>query len=138
MNREAWLTAAVADLRYGLFAAADLTVPPVAVACGFGRSGAEAAGETEFNTADGVPQIYVAPVLSEPVEVLVLLVHELVHATLGVDGHGKTDHSGPFKRTARLLGLRPPWDSHYGTTALLLHLAARATVLGPYPHARLL
>jgi len=50
---------------------------------------------------DGVPQIFVSPRLAENVEVLGVLLHELVHASVEV----QYKHLAPFSQAARKVGL---------------------------------
>jgi hypothetical protein len=71
--------------------------------------------------------------LSEGLEVLDTLVHELVHA---VDDC-KHKHGKEFKKIATSLGMVGPMRSAGAGPALKEKLKDLATKLGAYPHARL-
>jgi len=137
LTREAWLQAAVERLR-PIFAAHGHAVPPVRVSIGWPGSGQRSTvvGECWASTssADGVAQIFLVPSLADPVRVLDVLTHELVHA---VDdcrhGHGKE-----FRRIALSVGLKGPSmrDASAGE-ALKAKLQSIAAELGEFPHAAL-
>lgn len=136
-TREAWLQAAVERLR-PIFAAQGHAVPPVRVSIGWPGSGQRSTviGECwgSRSSADGVAQIFLVPSLGDPIRVLDVLAHELVHA---VDdcrhGHGKE-----FRRIALSVGLKGPSmrDASAGE-ALKAKLQAIAAELGEFPHAAL-
>lgn len=138
---EAWFDEAVRLLRPA-FAEAGHPVPPVRVSVGFGdagfrpgrRTNADSVCYPRWMSGDGVNQVFVSPVRTEPADVLRLLLHELVHA---VDDcrHG---HGAPFRRIAEAVGL----DAR-GPAGLPRHRALQqrcdriATALGPFPRAPL-
>ncbi len=82
---------------------------------------------------DGIPQLFMSPVLENPVRVLDVLVHELAHVVVGCR-HG---HKAPFKRAALALGLAgKPTATHAGPV-LVKRLQSLSAELGAYPHAAL-
>ena len=77
--------------------------------------------------------IFVVPTLTDPVEVLAVLLHELVHASVGT----KCGHRGPFKECAVELGLEGKMTATVPGDALRARLDVLAEGLGEYPHAGL-
>jgi hypothetical protein len=99
INRERWLLRGIDALR-PLFADHDYQLPEVMVSCGFPSTGKRSrhVGQCWSRSASdrAVNQIFISPVLHEPVAVLDTLVHELVHAMDDChSGHGKN-----FRRIA--------------------------------------
>jgi len=135
-NREAYLIAAV-ELVRPLFAEAGATIPPVRVSVGWpgSRKGLRAIGSCwrKEASADGSFQIFVSPVLSDTVEALACLVHELAHAATNCSGH---DHA--FSVVARGIGLEGKLTSTMAGSSLTRRLNADVVgKLGQYPHAKL-
>jgi len=79
----------------------------------------------EFN------EIFVSPILTDPVEVGRTVVHELVHA---VDDC-LNGHKGPFIDLAKAAGLVRPWTSSTLGDGLKSTLEGMTAQIGPYPHA---
>jgi hypothetical protein len=78
-------------------------------------------------------QISVTPLLGDPAEVLAVLVHEIIHATVGCEaGHGPQ-----FKRVAVEMGLGGKMTATVPTDDGQLWLESLASWLGPFPHAAL-
>lgn len=140
MTREEWLAAAVAAMR-PWFAAEGTPLPEaVRASCGWpSRKGLSASrrriGECwdPKASAAGASEIFISPCLAEPARVLDVLVHELVHAAVGVS-HG---HRGPFRRLAKALGLEGRMTATHAGPQLAARLNALAEKLGPYPHGAL-
>jgi hypothetical protein len=83
---------------------------------------------------DGAAHLFLSPLLSEPVEVLAVLVHELVHAAVGTAaGHGPV-----FRRLALALGLRGKMKATVAGPELGAQLEQLHRELGAFPHAGLL
>jgi hypothetical protein len=139
--REAWLTKAVARLRPKFEDDPEITLPEkVRVSCGWPSSG----GLKETNAtigqcwlplsaADGVPQVFISPKLSDGVRVLDVLLHELIHACFP-EGTG---HKTPFKQAAKRLGLEGKATATEAGAELKTELEAIVAALGDYPHAEL-
>lgn len=103
---EVWLNEAVELLRPH-FAEAGYEIPPVHVSVGFSTDGYKpsarkntfAVCHAKCMNVDGINDIYISPLIYEPVEVLGILVHELVHAVDDCQsGHGET-----FKKITKAL-----------------------------------
>lgn len=141
-TREAWLEAAV-TICTPLFEAAGYKVPRVRVACGWPSRGGLSAKQKAIGqcwskdaSADKVPQIFISPYLSEPVEefgVLPVLIHEVVHAVVGVD----QKHNKVFGKCARAVGLEGKLTSTIGGAELLEKCKTYVKQLGEYPHSKL-
>jgi len=134
-HREAWLHAAAERLKL-LFEPLDVKIPDVKISCGWSkRAGKNSIGwcwhaET---AADGVNQIYVSPELDDPVQVLGVLLHEMVHAS----DNGQSKHTGHFRRTALAVGLTGKMTATVPTPELAVTLTGMASGLGAYPHAKI-
>jgi hypothetical protein len=136
-SREAWLRAAANELRPH-FEKGGYPLPAnIRFAIAFpstGRKG-KRIGECwhASTSADDHFEIFIRADQSEPVEVLGILVHELVHATLPIAaGHGKL-----FKAAALKLGLEGLMRHAMPGSLLRTRLTDLAATLGPLPHARL-
>lgn len=136
VTREAWLQRAVDDFRIDFD---DLGCPlplglHVSVGWPTGSRGA-AIGQCfpSYLARDGASHIFVSPALDDPVLVLGVMVHELVHAALDCEGgHGRL-----FGRLARELGLAGRLTATRPGPELRARLNALVGSLGDYPHAAL-
>lgn len=133
MNRETWLEQAADELR------AIIPAPEVRVAAGWPSRGGTSLKKRVLGECwkpevaeDGVSQIFLNPMLSDPVEVLAVLAHELIHAL-----HPTAGHKGAFVDAAKEAGLVGPWTSTSAGPELTGELARIAERLGPYPHSKL-
>lgn len=136
-TREAWLIAACRPLGE-IVREAGAACPPVAVSIGFprGRGGASTKiGQCWAGSvcADGRPAIFVSPILDDPVRILDVLLHELIHAAVGLE-HG---HRGRFAAVAKACGLIGKPSATTAGEGLKLRLNAIADALRPLPHAAL-
>jgi hypothetical protein len=134
--RESWLHQAVHAL-HPVFRAAGHVLPPVRVSCGFASTGLRSnhIGQcwSRATAPDGINQIFISPVLVDPIEVLDTLVHELVHAVDDCQHH----HGPAFKKIALSVGLKGPMRSASAGPALLERLQQISRAMGTYPHAEL-
>ncbi|QDH92424.1 SprT-like protease [Microbacterium phage Celaena] len=136
-TRESWLRQAVQSIK-PLFEAAGYEVPEVHVSVGWPHGGrASTIGQCFPGTAsaDSVGHVFISPVLSDPVRVLDVLTHELVHAINhrdGENGHGK-----PFKAIAVKVGLTGKMTATVAGEKLKAELEAISEALGEFPHAAL-
>lgn len=133
-SREAWLIAATSKLRETVFREVGHDIPTVRISVGFpgGGSARKRIGEYWHGkaTQDGIPQIFISPVLTDAVEHLDTLVHELVHACTPGAGHGPK-----FKKLGLAVGLVGKPRSMGAGDALKEKLKALALELGEFPHA---
>jgi hypothetical protein len=134
--REIWLHNAV-DLIAPLFKNKGYTIPKVKVSCGFPSTGNKSKhiGQCwgKSSTNDGTNQLFISPVLDEPVQVLDTLVHELVHAVDDCLHH----HGPEFKKIATDVGLQGAMREASAGPWLKEHLTAIAKLLGKYPHSKI-
>ncbi|HJT57819.1 MAG TPA: SprT-like domain-containing protein [Ktedonobacteraceae bacterium] len=138
--REAWLQAAAAFLMDYLVER-GLPRVQVRVSCGWPLRGGVARRRTVIGqcfpptaSKDGKPQIFISPLLSESIDVLGVLLHELIHACFGCQfGHGKQ-----FSQAARRVGLAGPPTATTVGDVLRLVLVSYVEQVGPYPHAAIL
>ena len=143
-TREAWLEKAIAVYFRPLFEQIGYKIPElvhVSVGWGYGRASAESKiilGQCWSGVAseDSAPHIFVSPMVSDPAEVLAIIAHELIHATLDPDmSHGKE-----FKTLADAVGLTGPMTettADISTSAEYMLMAEEGGELGPYPHSAL-
>ncbi len=135
-NREAWLKQAIVKLE-GRFTKYGHKMPAVKVSVGFpgGGSAKKRIGEHWSPEAsdDKVGSIFISPVLSNSIEVLGVLVHEMVHAVAG----NKAGHGPAFKRIATQMGLTGKMRSTTVGELLKQDLEYMITQIGDYPHAKL-
>ena len=134
--REQWLMQAVEHLA-PLFERAGYAVPILRVSIGFPSTGSKGRhlGQcwSTKSAVDGVNQIYIAPHLPTPLDVLDTLVHELVHAVDDCQsGHGEN-----FKKIALDVGLKGPMRSAGAGDWLKRDLIQIVESLGSFPHGRL-
>ena len=136
MTRERWLLDATEQMR-PWFDDLDAALPTdIYISVGFPRGSRKAIGQCfpiQPATLDGKPHVFISPAVSEPTEVLEILLHELVHAALPA----RTGHKGPFQKLAGKLGLVKPWTATTASPDLAMRLGAMAEFLGDYPHGKL-
>ena len=136
MTREAWLQDLVGEVT-PWFAEVGVTLPEVRISTGFTSKGARSnrIGECWHgpSAADGLPQIFVHPRLTDSIEVGGVVVHELIHAGVGT----AAGHGAAFKRPAVALGLQGRMTSTHVGPQLAVDLDRCVARLGKYPHASL-
>ena len=137
-TREEWLKKAVEEIT-PIFKSKGYEVPEgIQVSCGFPSTGNRSRHIGECwgtkSSQGGINQIFISPVLHDPVDVLDTLTHELVHAVDDCESrHGK-----PFKKIANRVGLIGHMRSASAGPDLKQKLSDIAGRLGPYPHKALL
>jgi hypothetical protein len=139
MSREAWLERAIGMFR-PRFEEVGLPLPEhVHVSVGFGYgSRAESkyiAGQTwaRIASADGVNHVFIGPMEADPAEMLITLLHELIH----VADDNASGHKGAFAEAATRLGFNGPMTQTPPTVELAAELAVMAAELGPFDHGKL-
>ncbi len=135
-TREQWLQYAVTQL-HNRFASVGYACPGVNVSTAFPSKSALSAkrkriGECwpEAASADGRCQIFISPLLSDSTDVLAILAHELVHATVG----NKEKHNKVFKRCATAIGLEGKMTATTPSDAFRNWATDCLNVIGQYPH----
>jgi len=138
LTRETYLQAATEYLA-PRFAKLNYTLPKTRVSVGIpggGKGGKlKSIGEcwSHLASADHTTEIFICPSQSEPVAVLAILLHELVHAAVGLE----CKHKGPFKRIALAMGLEGKMTATTPGEQLASDLLELSHTLGDYPHAAL-
>ena len=138
MTREEWLNAALAALRPWFQECAQVQIPSdTRVSVGFpgGGSARKRIGEcwARRMSKDNVNEIFINPTLSDPVQMLDVLVHEAVHA---VDDC-VSGHKGEFKRIAKDVGLEGKMTATKAGEALKQELERIIATLPPLTHGAL-
>lgn len=138
-NREAWLNA-VATAMEPSFKSAGIPLDKYRATCGFPCTGARAKkarriGECHSTqmSKDGNAEIFVHPQLDNSLEVAGVLVHELLHAAVGV----AAGHKGPFKAGMKKIGLEGKPTQAMPGDELNVQLEGIIAKLGVYPHQSL-
>lgn len=135
-TREQWLRAATEAMRPWLAEIGVVLPDSIATSVGFAKYGPPRSIGQCWNpssTPGGVTSVFICPTLSEPVKVLDVLLHELVHAGVGTEA----GHKGLFVKAVRQLGLKGKPTATYAEEggALYAKLHELAVELGPYPHS---
>lgn len=137
-TREQWLMRAVDALRPH-FTTNGFSIPGnVKATCGFpSRGGLSQRKRTIGQCWDStqskgdVFEIFISPTIADHVEVLAVLAHECVHATVGL----KCGHKAPFKRCAQAIGLTGKMTATEAGDSFKRFAADALPGLGGYPHA---
>ena len=136
MTREQWLIRASKKLSKIIKDNGETVPGNVRVSCSFPSQAIRTRiGEawTETASEDGAHETFISPVISDPVDVLAILLHELVHHAVGV----ANGHKAPFKRLAVACGLEGKMTATVAGEELTERLKAMAETLGEYPHKTL-
>jgi len=138
MTREEWLNAFLNELRPWFKDRAGVEIPTDArVSMGFpgGGSARKSIGEcwARKMSKDGVNEIFISPVLQDPMRMGDVLVHEIVHAIDDcVHGHKKV-----FRTMARSVGLEGKMTSTHAGAELKAELERIIAALPPLTHGAL-
>lgn len=118
----------------------DYKVPKVRVSCGWPNRGGTSQTKRVIGqcwaqeaSSDGVNEIFISPYLEDVNTVLATLVHEVVHAVVGL----AEKHNKVFGKCARAMGLDGKLTATCAGEELLEIQKGWAKVLGKYPHAKL-
>lgn len=136
MNRETWLQEIAAKMA-PRFEELGYPLPKFRVSVGFTGAGkvSNVGGECWHigNSADRTFEIFISPILDDPMRVADILCHELIHAAVGFE-HG---HKGEFATLALALGLQRPMMATTGGPAFIEWVRPFVEEVCPLPHARL-
>ena len=134
-TRDEWLAGAIASLRTDFSAIGHPIPETMRASIGFPSKGARPSSNQRIGECWGkaIPQVYVSPVLADPIRILDVLVHELVHAAVGCE----CGHKGPFRKAALAIGLEGKMTATVAGEALSARLAKLADSLGVLPHEAL-
>jgi len=139
MTREEWLNAATTLLRED-FKPISPIPKKLRVTCGWPSTGGRPGKKQVIGqcfppscSEDETTEVFINPMLSDAIKVLDVLVHELVHAAVGCE----EGHKGPFRVTAKAIGLTGKMTATVAGKVLMVRLRAIEEELGEYPHAKL-
>jgi hypothetical protein len=125
MNREQWLNECIKQLRPEFEQLAHPLPEKIRASCSWPSKSGLAAKKRRIgeawsskNSADQSCEVFISPVLKEPVEVAATLVHELAHCAVGVE----TGHKGKFPKLAKALGLEGKMTATHASKELTVHL----------------
>lgn len=130
-TREEWLQACVALLRPAFEAAGEPLRDTIRVSCAFPKRGRQKAiGQhwPDEYSADKHNEIFISPVLAEPLRIADVLAHELVHT------HHSGHKKGTFGKLARALHLEGKLTATTGGEAFKRAFGKGVEKLGVYPH----
>jgi hypothetical protein len=132
-TREEWLIQATLNLKQ-FFQEQGREIPPsYVVSCGWPSKDIRKTIGQCFDpktTKEGITQIFVSPLMDEPIRILDILLHELAHHVVGLDHK----HRGPFLKLIRGIGLEGKPTATYAGETLKKRLEPIAEKLGPYPN----
>ena len=137
-NRETWLQNATSYFK-DLFQLKNYTLPEIQVSVGWpGGSGPKnkAIGQcwSPEMAGDDLHHIFISPAVSDGNLALATLIHELVHATVGI----KAGHGPKFRKCAKAMGLAGKMTATIAGPNLKADLDLLIKdKLGEYPHAGL-
>jgi len=134
-NRETYLNYITDTYARPYFESKGYTIPNnIRMSCSL-TSRKQAIGQCWASEASGdnTFEIFIAPSQADSIEVIDTLIHELVHATVGIKaGHGKV-----FKQCATTVGLEGKMTSASANPELKALIAQWVSEAGQYPHAPL-
>lgn len=129
-----WLRKAAIRLAADVFKTAGVAVDPGSFDVSFGYPLAmqrtrTIGGRTHYigGLAIGTSAIVIPP-QPDPIKILSILAHEMVHIVAPGDGH-----RAPFQRIAGAIGLLPPWITTPAGPELIERIKQIAVDLGPMP-----
>lgn len=138
MNREQWLNEAVVELDKAFFEPRLLKFEhEIRISTGWCRGSKKAIGQCwSHEVSSGkFSEIFISPELDTSVEVLATVLHEMIHAHLGLDKkHGKE-----FKALVREFGLAGRVTETFAEdgSALFEQLFEIGKKIGQFPHSKL-
>lgn len=136
-TRETWLLKMTLRFIKPYFKSHGLTIPKVRLSVGvpYARNPYKVVGQCfgEGNSKDRVCQIFISPTQDNAHSVVETLMHELIHATIGIkEGHGKV-----FKDAALKLGFEMPMRSTPAGGLLKCVIKGWIRKAGKFPHSAL-
>lgn len=136
-NRETWLNAMAEKFR-PLFLEYGFPLPSFRVSTGFTSKGKDKsiAGQcwSKENSKDKHFEIFISPHYDDTREIVNTLVHELVHAAVGLD----QGHTGNFAKLCLKFGMQRPMTSTPSGPRFIKLIDPFIDELGSYPHASLM
>jgi hypothetical protein len=140
MNREQWFNECIQKLRPDFERLGHPLPEKIRASCSWPSKSGLASKKRRIgeawsakNSADQSCEVFISPVLKDPVEVSATLVHELVHCAVGVE----LGHKGRFARLVKAIGLEGKMTTTRPGESLRARLREITDGIGPYPHAEL-
>lgn len=134
-TREAWLVAGTELLNKEFFDGNGYELPELRVSVGFPRASSNAIGQCWDSkvSEDDHYEIFICPTQGAAGRVLDILLHELIHAAVGL----KEGHRGKFRKLAKEFGLAGRMTATFAEEGSELHsqLQVVAGRLGKFPGA---
>jgi hypothetical protein len=137
MTRENWLNQVATHLRHYIHESTGETVPEISISIGWpgGRGDKSSTIGQCWNAkvaADGKAAIFISPVLADPIRVVDVLAHEMVHAL-----HPNAGHRGDFVKTAKAIGLVKPWTATTASDEFKAVAARIVMMAGEFAHGKI-
>lgn len=144
LNRESWLNLITEQFIKPHFQAKGYTIPEnVRLSCSFTSRGAfkkkgqktTRIGEcwSGSRSGDQTIEIMISPIIADSVECVAILIHELIHATVG----NEQGHNNVFKQCAISVGLQGKMTATTASDDLKATIKEWLETMGDYPHAEL-
>ena len=140
MNREAWLSECMNKLRPAFIEVGFELPEKIRASCSWPSKSGLAQKKRRIgeawsakNSGDNSFEVFISPVLKDPIEVAAVLVHELTHCAVGLED----GHKGNFPKCAKRIGLVGKMTATTAGEELRKKLELLAAEVGPYPHAEL-
>ncbi len=137
-TREQWLTRGAELLNADVFTPAGMGIAEgIRVSVGWPGGGSRNSriGEcwSPSVSGDQTTEMFISPSIDDPIRVLDILAHEMIHAIVGND----CGHKGPFKQLATKIGLEGKMTDTTAGDDLKAKLQTIADKIGEYPHSAL-
>lgn len=139
-TREGWLNELITTLRPRLSNLGYGLPDEIRISCGFPSTRALSTSKRRVGecwghqaSGDGATNIFISPVLEDPLAVADVTVHELGHASVGVEA----GHKGPFRAYMKTLGLVGKPTATEAGPELKAYLEKVVLELGAYPNSKL-
>lgn len=132
MNREEWLASAKDILVPLVQFQAAKPIPQFYLSVGFPKGQAVGQCWSGKLSEDGLPHIFISPVVNDPIDVLSILMHEIIHTS-----EPNAGHRIEFSTVAARLGFIRPWTGHQINHVLRKRLSLVVEELGEYEHSKL-
>lgn len=134
--REDWLNR-LAKAMAPKFKSLGHELPSYRVSCGFPSTGRKSKriGEcwSSLCSKDSHFEIFIHPSEDDPMTVVAILAHELIHAAVGLD----QKHGGNFKKVALAIGLTGKMTATVAGAEFEAYIEPLLKKVGPYPHSSL-
>lgn len=136
-TRERWLRKAADEFRAWIKQVSGLDVPDFHVSMGFSgmryERGVAAICYKRSQSEDGKNHVFISPTTNDTADILVSLLHEMLH----VADDGASGHTGDFAEWATRLGLTAPFTRSEPDIATAAQMMVMAAELGAFPHGKL-